>query len=114
MAQAFACLHGAGKVVAFSAGSNPSGIINPKAIHAMAAIGYDLSTHFSKSLKDIENEAPFDLIVTMGCGDACPWLPALQYIDWEIPDPRNMAENEFMQVRDLIEMHVKQLMDGFR
>jgi arsenate reductase (thioredoxin) len=99
MAQAFAKMNGA---EAYSAGSKPSGIVNPKAIAAMAEIGYDLSTHESKSLDEVRAYAPFDAVVTMGCGDACPWMPAKQHIDWQIPDPRNMEPEDFNKVRDMI------------
>lgn len=99
MAQAFAKMHGA---EAYSAGSKPSAIVNPKAIAAMQELGYDLSAHDSKSLDEVKQYAPFDVVVTMGCGDACPWMPAKQHIDWQIPDPRNMAPEEFRKVRDMI------------
>lgn len=112
MAQAFANLLGEGRVEAFSAGSRPSGVINPKAIAAMKELGYDLSRHDSKSLDEVKSLAPFDVLVTMGCGDACPWMPARQYIDWQIPDPRNMDAVEFNAVRDLIREHVRQLLDN--
>jgi protein-tyrosine-phosphatase len=111
MSQAFANIHGEGAVTAFSAGSKPSGVINPKAIVAMKAIGYDLSTHHSKSLEEIKSQAPFDAVVTMGCGDACPWMPAKLFIDWEIPDPKNMEPDEFNKIRDLIEEKVKILLE---
>ncbi|TAJ61503.1 MAG: arsenate reductase ArsC, partial [Chitinophagaceae bacterium] len=90
MSQAFAIMHGGDTVEAYSAGSKPSGIVNPKAIAAMKELGYDLSTHDSKSLQEVEQYAPFDAVVTMGCGDACPWMPAKQFIDWQIPDPKHM------------------------
>jgi protein-tyrosine-phosphatase len=109
MSQAFALIHGAGNIEAYSAGSKPSGKINPKATAAMKELGYDLSGHSSKGLKEVEEYAPFDAVVTMGCGDACPWMPAKKFIDWEIPDPRNMSEEEFRGVRDLIEKKVEQL-----
>lgn len=112
MSQAFAKLLGGDAVDAFSAGSKPSGVVNPKAIAAMKELGYDLSTHDSKSLAEVEKSAPFDAVVTMGCGDACPWMPAKQFIDWQIPDPRNMEPAEFNQVRDLIRQKVKELIDG--
>ncbi|MGZ5134421.1 MAG: arsenate reductase/protein-tyrosine-phosphatase family protein [Flavitalea sp.] len=73
MSQAFATIHGKGEVEAYSAGSRPSGIINPKAIASMKSVGYDLSSNVSKSLTDVQQYAPFDAVVTMGCGDACPW-----------------------------------------
>ncbi len=110
MSQAFANMHGGRQIEAFSAGSKPSGIINPKAIHAMHELGYDLSRHASKSLDEVKANAPFDVVVTMGCGDACPWMPAKRFVDWHIPDPKNMDEVEFNQVRDLIEEKVKGLL----
>ena len=109
MAQAFATIHGGSDIEAYSAGSKPSGKINPKAIAAMKELGYDLSVHASKSLQEVEAHAPFDVVVTMGCGDACPWMPAKKFIDWQIPDPREMNEEEFKKVRDLIEQKVKEL-----
>jgi protein-tyrosine-phosphatase len=109
MAQAFAKLHGKGEVEAYSAGSRPSGKINPKAIQAMKELGYDLSTHRSKTLDEVKGSAPFDAVVTMGCGDACPWMPAKKFVDWQIPDPREMGEEDFRKVRDLISEKVKGL-----
>jgi len=110
MSQAFAKIHGGENVEAFSAGSNPSGIINPKAIVAMKELGYDLTGHHSKSLEQVKAYAPFDAVVTMGCGDACPWMPAKKFIDWQIPDPKNMNDEEFRGVRSLIEQKVKALL----
>lgn len=109
MSQAFAIIHGGDKVEAYSAGSKPSGIVNPKAIAAMKELDYDLSIHDSKSLQQVEQYAPFDAVVTMGCGDACPWMPAKKFIDWVIPDPRHMEPAEFNKVRDFIEAKVKEL-----
>ena len=110
MSQAFATILGGATVQAYSAGSKPSGIVNPKAIAAMRELGYDLSKHDSKSLKEVEQYAPFDAVVTMGCGDACPWMPAKKFIDWQIPDPRNMNEAEFREVRDLLKEKVAALL----
>jgi arsenate reductase (thioredoxin) len=109
MAQAFAILHGGNDVAAYSAGSKPSGKINPKAIAAMDEIGYDLTTHESKSLDEIP-AITFDAVITMGCGDACPWVPARYREDWEIPDPRDMNEDDFREIRDEIEAKVKSLL----
>ena len=109
MSQAFAIMHGGKNIEAYSAGSKPSGVVNPKAIAAMKNLGYDLSKHDSKSLEEVKQYAPFDAVVTMGCGDACPWMPAKQFIDWEIPDPKNMEPAAFNEVRDLIEKKVKEL-----
>lgn len=112
MSQAFAKILGGDNVEAYSAGSNPSGIVNPKAIAAMKELGYDLSKHESKSLKEVEQFAPFDAVVTMGCGDACPWMPSKKFIDWEIPDPKNMEPNEFNKVRNHIRDKVKELLSS--
>jgi zinc protease len=62
------------------------------------------------SLDDVKQYAPFDAVVTMGCGDACPWMPAKQFIDWQIPDPRDMNEEDFRKVRDMIAGKVKDLL----
>jgi arsenate reductase len=116
MAEAFARMHGAGKVEAYSAGSRPSGKINPKAIEAMRDVGYDLSVHQSKSLSELP-DVEFDFVATMGCGDECPFVRANQREDWEIPDPKHMDFDEFRRVRDLIETKVKaalSLLSGVR
>jgi arsenate reductase (thioredoxin) len=109
MSQAFAIIHGGENVDAYSAGSKPSGMVNPKAIAAMNELGYNLSKHDSKSLQEVEPFAPFDAVVTMGCGDACPWMPAKKFVDWQIPDPKHMEPKEFNEVRDLISEKVKKL-----
>src|SRR6266704_6995449 len=106
MAEAFARIHGGDKIEAYSAGSRPSGKINPKAIAAMKEIGYDLSTHRSKSLSEIP-DVEFDFVATMGCGDECPFVRAKRREDWDIPDPKQMEAKEFRIVRDLIEAKVK-------
>lgn len=110
MSQAFARIHGGDKVEAYSAGSKPSGVVNPKAIAAMKELGYDLTSHDSKSLQEVKPFAPFDAVVTMGCGDACPWMPAKQFIDWQIPDPKHMEPAQFNEVRDYISGKVKALL----
>lgn len=110
MSQAFAIIHGGNTVEAYSAGSKPSGNINPKAIAAMKELNYDLSKHGSKSLDEVKAYAPYDAVVTMGCGDACPWMPAKKFIDWQIPDPKNMEPTEFNKIRTLIETKVKELL----
>jgi len=109
MSQAFAKIIGGDNIEAFSAGSKPSGIVNPKAIAAMKELGYDLSKHDSKSLDEVKQFAPFNAVVTMGCGDACPWMPAKKFIDWQIPDPKHMEPQQFNEVRDLIGEKVKEL-----
>jgi arsenate reductase len=109
MAEAFARLHGAGRVEAFSAGSRPSGRINPTAIAAMRELGYDLSVHGSKGLDEFIGQ-DIDIAVTMGCGDECPLVRAARREEWQIPDPRAMSPDEFRAVRDLIEGKVKELL----
>jgi arsenate reductase (thioredoxin) len=105
MAEALARMEG---VEAYSAGSRPSGKINPKAIEAMKELGYDLTAHFSKPLEELPH-ADFDVAVTMGCGDACPNLNATRREDWQIPDPKEMSPEQFREVRDLIARKVKEL-----
>jgi protein-tyrosine-phosphatase len=109
MAQAFAEIHAAGKVNAFSAGSRPSGIVNPKAIAALRELGYDLSAHRSKSLDEIP-KVEYDYAITMGCGDECPFVAAKHREDWDIPDPKGMNDVEFRKVRNLIEEKVVTLL----
>ena len=110
MSQAFAKMLGGDEVEAYSAGSKPSGLVNPQAIAAMKELGYNLGEHGSKSLDEVKAFAPFDAVVTMGCGDACPWMPAKKFIDWDIPDPKNMNENDFRKIRDMIRDKVKELL----
>ena len=109
MSEAFARIHGGNSIEAYSAGSKPSGKINPKAIASMKELRYDLSSHHSKSMDEVKQFAPFNAVVTMGCGDACPWMPSERFIDWEIPDPKEMNEEDFRKVRDLIEEKVSRL-----
>ncbi len=111
MAQAFARMHGGTQVEAFSAGSRPSGRINPKAVAAMQEVGYNLATHTSKGL-DQFNGQDFDAAVTMGCGDECPLVRAKQRLEWQIPDPRDMTPDQFREVRNLIEAKVKELLQS--
>lgn len=108
MAHAFASRLGQ-DVEVHSAGSRPSGQVNPRAIEFMKEIGYDLSSHQSKGLDEIP-QAEYDATVTMGCGDACPMIPAKRRIDWAIPDPKHLPPEEFRKVRDQIETQVKELL----
>lgn len=109
MAEAFAHLHGGDRVEALSAGSRPSGKINPRAVRFMAEVGYDLTAHTSKSLDEVRGE--FDAVVTMGCGDSCPWLPARRRVDWNLADPKDMADDDYRAVRDDISARVKALLE---
>ena len=108
IAEAFARIHGNENVEVYSAGSRPSGRVNPKAIDAMREIGYDLAAHASKSLADIP-DVEYDYAITMGCGDECPFVRARHREDWAIPDPKDMNPAEFRGVRDAIEARVKAL-----
>ncbi|MFL6593492.1 MAG: arsenate reductase ArsC [Luteimonas sp.] len=110
MAEAFARMAGGDFVEASSAGSRPSGVINPKAVRFMAELGYDLSTHRSKSLEEISGQ--FDAVVTMGCGDSCPWVPARIREDWALPDPKELDDDGYRAVRDEIARRVARLMDA--
>ncbi len=109
MAEAFARIQGAGNVEAHSAGSKPSGVINPKAIRSMAELGYDLAAHRSKSLDAIEG-IEFEAVVTMGCGDSCPWVPAQRREDWQLPDPKYLDGDDYRAVRDDISRRVAALL----
>ena len=113
MAEAFARIHGGENLEAHSAGSQPSGEINPKAIAAMREIGYDLSKHKSKSLEEIP-QVEYDFVATMGCGDACPFARAKRREDWQIPDPKNLPPAEFNKIRDLIEQKVRNVLSTLR
>jgi protein-tyrosine-phosphatase len=110
MAEAFARMHGMGRIEPDSAGSNPSGRVNPRAIEAMRELGYDLARHRSKGLADLSADE-YDVAVTMGCGDACPVGRARRHESWEIPDPKEMTPEDFRAVRDLIEVRVKALLE---
>jgi len=112
MAEAFAHIHGGNHIVALSAGSRPSGVINPKAIRFMQELGYDLTTHASKSLDEVDGE--FDAVITMGCGDACPLVPARRREDWILPDPRHMDDDAYRAVRDEIAARVRTLLATLR
>ena len=110
MAEGFAAHLGSGVVEAYSAGSRPSGVVSPKAIEAMKEIGIDISSHASKGFDELP-DVEWDAVVTMGCGDACPHLPAKTRFDWAIPEPRNMPKDEFNKVRDDIRQKVTELLE---
>ena len=99
MAEAFARMHGGPGVEAHSAGSRPSGRVNPKAVAAMAELGYDLARHGSKSLADVP-DVEYDAVIGMGCGDACPSVRARYREEWDVPDPKEMPPEQFRRVRD--------------
>jgi len=99
MAEAIAkSLGGAGWDV-WSAGSHPSGRVHPVAVQAMQELGLDLSAHRSKGLDQVPTRR-WDYVVTMGCGDACPIVPARHHVDWAIPDPVGLPLDEVRRIRD--------------
>ena len=111
IAEAFAKMRGGFEIEAWSAGSRPSGVVNPRAVESMREIGYDLSTHSSKSLDDVP-QIEWDFVATMGCGDECPFVRSKRREDWQIPDPKNMPPDEFRRVRDEIRLQVTTLLSG--
>ena len=114
MAEAFARMDGGEGVEAFSAGSRPSGHVNPGAVRTMAEVGYDLSTHRSQAPGDLPPDRAFDVVVSMGCGDACPAVPAARREDWPVPDPKGMDEAGFRAVREEIRDRVHTLLASLR
>lgn len=109
MAEALARMRSEGRVDVYSAGSRPSGVVNPKAIASLAELGYDLSTHPSKGL-DALPSAEFAYAITMGCGDECPHVRARVREDWGIPDPKHLAPDAFREVREIIDAKVRDLL----
>ena len=109
MAEAFARMLAGDGVEASSVGSRPSGVVNPRAIESMAELGYDLGVHRSEGLDDVP-PGPFDAVVTMGCGDACPHVPARRWEDWKVRDPKDLPAEEFRAVRDDIRRRVAALL----
>jgi ACR3 family arsenite transporter len=108
MAEGYARALGGGRVSAFSAGSRPSGQVDPRAIRFMSEAGIDVASQGSKGLEDVP-DVRWDFVVTMGCGDACPHLPARHRLDWDLPDPKHRDDRGFREVRDRIEGLVREL-----
>jgi protein-tyrosine-phosphatase len=110
MAEAYARMLGGGRVEAYSAGSRPSGRVNPRAVEFMREIGYDLTAHRSKALADLP-AGEFEVVVGMGCGDqGCPLVKAKRHLEWAIPDPKDLPADQYRAVRDLIGVKVKELL----
>jgi arsenate reductase (thioredoxin) len=109
MAAALLDHHAKGKVVVRSAGSNPADRLNPTVMAAMAEVGIDLSRELPKPLTDASVEAA-DVVVTMGCGDACPFYPGKRYEDWQLQDPAGQPVEVVRAVRDEIDARVRQLL----
>ncbi len=104
IAEVYANLYSESKFQIFSAGSKPSGSINPTAIKLMAELGHKMTNHYSKSIDKVSQNV--DFLVTMGCGDYCPNVNAKERIEWDIPDPKHMNMKDFKQVVSLIDNHV--------
>jgi arsenate reductase len=109
MAQGFAEALGQGKLEVYSAGSQPSSQIDPLVIEVMKEKGIDLSSKRPKGLNDLP-PIEMDYLITMGCEETCPAIPAKRIIEWEIPDPKGKSTDVFRQVRDLIEDKVRALL----
>ena len=109
MAAALLHHHAAGAVTVRSAGSAPAAEINPAVIEAMAEIGLDLSCEFPKPLTT-EGVQSADVVITMGCGDACPVFPGKRYLDWELEDPAGKTLGQIRPIRDDINTRVKALL----
>ena len=109
MAAALLELHGAGRVRALSAGSEPADAVHPGVLEAMAELGIDLHDAAPKRLEDDAVRAA-DVVVTMGCGDACPVYPGKRYEDWDLPDPSGKSVDEVRPIRDEIGRRVGTLL----
>jgi arsenate reductase len=108
MAAALLDHHAHGKVHVLSAGSQPASTLNPAVVEAMSEVGLDISKEFPKPMTDDVVRAA-DVVVTMGCGDACPLYPGKRYLDWELEDPEGKSLETVRRVRDEIDEHVRAL-----
>jgi arsenate reductase (thioredoxin) len=112
MAAALLTLRSGGSVDVRSAGSDPAEALNPLVVEAMSELGVDLTDAFPKKLSD-EAVRSADVVVTMGCGDACPIYPGKRYEDWEVDDPAEASSlDEVRRIRDEIDERVRQLLTG--
>jgi arsenate reductase (thioredoxin) len=110
MAAALMERYGAGRVWVRSAGSEPGERINPAVAEAMAEVGIDLAGRTPRALTE-EDGLAADVIVTMGCGDACPVYPGKRYLDWQLEDPAGRSLEEVRPIRDEIDRRVRALLD---
>ncbi len=108
MAAAFLRRLAGGRVDVLSAGSEPAGQVNPAVVEAMAEKGIDLAGAQPRRLEEGDVQAA-DVVVTMGCGDACPFFPGRRYLDWDLPDPAGRSVAEVRPIRDEIERRVAAL-----
>jgi len=124
----FLCIHNAGRsqmaagfmrhlagdaIGVYSGGSEPASGLNPAVVAAMAERGIDIGTEVPRRWTD-ENLREADVVVTMGCGDACPFVPGKRYLDWELEDPAGRPIEEVRPIRDEIERRVRALMAELR
>ena len=109
MAAGLLRLHAGDRVRVRSAGSTPASEVNPAVIEVMAEVGVDLSEAVPMRLSTEYVEAS-DVVVTMGCGDACPVIPGKQYLDWDLPDPSGLTPDEVRPIRDEIDRRVRTLL----
>ncbi len=109
MAAALLDHEAAGRVRVTSAGSAPASEINPAVVRAMAEVGLDLSREFPKPLTGDQVQAA-NLVITMGCGDACPVYPGKRYLDWDLPDPAGLPLDQVRPIRDDIQRRVRRLL----
>jgi protein-tyrosine-phosphatase len=110
MAEGFARALGGTRVVAASAGSRPAAHVHPRAVQFMAERGIALADRVPKGLQDIAADVTWDYVVTMGCGDACPFVPARHRRDWDLADPKALDDAAFRGVRDCIQVLVRDLL----
>ncbi len=109
MAAALLDRHADGRVSVRSAGSTPADEVHPGVLAALTEVGVDLSTARPKVLTD-EAVRQADVVVTMGCGDACPVYPGKRYLDWDLPDPSGLPVDDVRPIRDEIERRVRALL----
>ncbi|SFM92651.1 Protein-tyrosine-phosphatase [Pseudonocardia ammonioxydans] len=109
MAAALLDHHAQGAVVVRSAGSAPADTVNPAVREVMAEIGLDLDQAFPKPLTTDAVQAS-DVVITMGCGDACPIFPGKRYLDWQLDDPAGRPATEIRPIRDEIDRRVRELL----
>ncbi|MHB8827498.1 MAG: arsenate reductase ArsC [Acidimicrobiales bacterium] len=101
--------YGAGRVEVYSAGSEPGDSLNPSVVALLEEKGLDVSREFPKILtNDVAREA--DVVITMGCGDACPFFPGTRYLDWELDDPAGLSVDEARPIVDEIDRRVRALL----
>jgi protein-tyrosine-phosphatase len=109
MAAALLDRHAAGRVRVLSAGTEPADRINPAVVEAMDELGLDVSREFPKRLASADVESS-DVVVTMGCGDTCPYFPGTRYEDWPLDDPAERPIEEVRIIRDAIDDRVRRLL----